>query len=570
MKKILGALLVACAIVLVGTSISIGKYDVTEDFDFHMRDIRRVDNFDARAGRITSLTANSIVGTLGTFGTSLTIDTMTLSSGSITDTTGAIDFNNENLTTTGNITGTNIDATTSYIFSDDTTTNTAPVRTATLVVATSDSSVRSIAQADYVCPEDDALDYITTTVIPALPANGGSIVLLEGTYTVSTNDKPLEIDTKTNISIIGQGAGTELCLATGIGSDIIKVIDSSEILIENLFIDGTTTGAAKSGILFDNVDYSKVSKVWSLNNKDAGIYLSNGSDYNEIMHSEFKDNAGGGIYLDGSTTPNIKNLIVGNLCSGNYDGIYADAACNYNTFANNTIEGNSDCAIYLDDGPSYNAIIGNIVLDNYYGIYVDSDCNYNNIIGNMVYGTEDDGISMTGSSHTTISGNISQGNSYEGIDIADSSHITISGNTYQGNGENGIYIGSSSRITISGNTCQGNGKNGIYSYGSSHNNISGNTIYDNGKADAATYDGIHIRTNSDHNNVQTNLVRQEANGNTHRYGIRIDTDDCDANLIANNDCYDGGGTNGISDAGTATLFGAGNRNNDGTWSATPN
>lgn len=56
--------------------------------------------------------------TSGYFSTSLVQSTMTLATGSITDTTGTIDFSDENLTTTGNITGATV--TGSSLVADDT------------------------------------------------------------------------------------------------------------------------------------------------------------------------------------------------------------------------------------------------------------------------------------------------------------------------------------------------------------------------------------------------------------------------------------------------------------------
>jgi len=79
-----------------------------------------------------------------------------------------------------------------------------------------------------------------------------------------------------------------------------------------------------------------------------------------------------------------------------------------------------------------------------------------------------------------------------------------------------------------------------------------------------------VSSNSDYNNIQGNTVRRGTETNKQKYGIRIDSISGDANLVANNDCYQGGETAGISDFGTGTNPGAGNRNNNGTWSTTPN
>ena len=59
-------------------------------------------------------------------------------------------------------------------FSDNTSTSTAPVRTATFVVAASDSSAKSKDQADYVCDGvDDQVEI--QAAIDALPSGSGKV-----------------------------------------------------------------------------------------------------------------------------------------------------------------------------------------------------------------------------------------------------------------------------------------------------------------------------------------------------------------------------------------------------------
>jgi hypothetical protein len=56
--------------------------------------------------------------------------------------------------------------------------------------------------------------------------------------------------------------------------------------------------------------------------------------------------------------------------------------------------------------------------------------------------------------------------------------------------------------------------------------------------------------------------------NNQAYGISVGAG-CYDTLVDGNDCYAGGRQGGISDAGTNTVFGAGNRNWAGGYSVTP-
>ena len=57
-------------------------------------------------------------------------------------------------------------------------------RTATFVIAASDSGTKAKAAADYVCDGTGDQTEINNA-ISALPENGGKLVLLEGTYNCS-------------------------------------------------------------------------------------------------------------------------------------------------------------------------------------------------------------------------------------------------------------------------------------------------------------------------------------------------------------------------------------------------
>ena len=92
LKKLKKFIIITAVIVGMFELAAWARVRVTYDTDFTGHDLLNVGNIDIGPGG------------------SLTIDTMTLSSGSIIDTTGAITFGNENLTTTGTIVAGVLDA----------------------------------------------------------------------------------------------------------------------------------------------------------------------------------------------------------------------------------------------------------------------------------------------------------------------------------------------------------------------------------------------------------------------------------------------------------------------------
>ncbi len=172
------------------------------------------------------------------------------------------------------------------------------------------------------------------------------------------------------------------------------------------------------------------------------------------------------------------------------------------------------------------------------------------------------GITLFSASNNIVTGNTSQGNTNDGIYLDSSSNNIITGNICQGNGY-GVVLNFSSNNIITGNICQGNSWHGIWVSVSSNNTVTGNTVNGNSQATNNTYDGIYIISSSDYNNIQGNTVRQGTGAKQQRYGISINSTNCDNNLVINNDLYQAGATADLSDAGTGTIV-AGNRLSDGT------
>ena len=354
-------------------------------------------------------------------------------------------------------------------------------RTVRLTVGTSATGWTAL-DCDYLCDgTDDQIEI--NAAIQALPATGGEIVILDGTYNITATIAM----NKDNVKLSGNGNATVLkrmwdSLAT---EGIITVTTTKGgCCIENLFVDGDQEN-------FPEPD-------------NFGICLYSSSS-NTITGNTCYNNSSNGIYLYSSSN---NNTITGNTCSGNYDGIYLYDS-NNNTITGNTCNNNNSYGINLSG--SSNTITGNTCNgNNDSGIYLSSN-NNNTITGNTCNDNSNNGIALYGSSSNTITGNTCNGND-SGIYLYDSNNNTITGNTCNGNNDSGIYLNSNNNNnTITGNTCNGNNDSGIYLNSNNNNNtITGNTCI-RGTGQSSDYTTsqftIHIgRSSSKYNLIAYNNI----------------------------------------------------------------
>jgi len=140
-----------------------------------------------------------------------------------------------------------------------------------------------------------------------------------------------------------------------------------------------------------------------------------------------------------------------------------------------------------------------------------------------------------------------------------SNNNAINGNDITGSGSVGVYFNNSQGNTLANNNILNMAGQGIILYGSSNNTINSNNVEASGQNNNNTYDNIYVTNNSDNNNIQNNTIRRGTGAKQSRYGIRINSADCDTNVVTNNDILTGGATGSLSDAGTGTVTVAGNR-----------
>lgn len=235
-----------------------------------------------------------------------------------------------------------------------------------------------------------------------------------------------------------------------------------------------------------------------------------------------------------------------NLLTDNYYAVTAQTAITLSTLS---LNGNGFLSTGIQLTSTTGATVTNIEITN---------CSPTNSIG------LDISLGNTLSSNNNIINGLTCQNNYIGMYVL-SNNTTISNCQVNNNTSVGIELwGNYNQI----NNCQinNNGQHGIYAYGGTHNTITGNNAESNSQSATNTYSNIQISGSYD--NIQNNTCRKGL-GPIYPYaGIQIAPGSA-ANLASSNDCYTGGQTAGISDSGTSTSFGSGNRVNSGAWSTTP-
>lgn len=230
------------------------------------------------------------------------------------------------------------------------------VRAATLVVAASDSTAKGKEQADYVCGVDAQVKI--QEAIDALPAGGGEVVLLEGTYTTTAT-----INMRSNMILSGMGReATKIITAADIA--IITFNDVERSKVTDLTLEGADDilltanfGIRFTGTLHNNIEHT-VKDVYILRCYD-GIYIDFGdSIWLDRLHIWRCHNDG--IYALGDNTWRV-NWVKGNMVTiGNC--VHVALNSDYlmgSEFTNSTFEGNgvTQYGIFLDH-PYWNSFVG--------------------------------------------------------------------------------------------------------------------------------------------------------------------------------------------------------------------
>ena len=345
---------------------------------------------------------------------------------------------------------------------------------ATRIVAASNSLDKT--RADYVCDGTDDQEEIQKA-IDDLPAYGGSVYLLEGTYNISA---PIKIN-KSNVTLMGAGAATVLNLAT---NDAIQASDLSRIVLSQLKIkyDGNT------GCWCKNISYSLLEKLWL---KGCKIEIIK-SNFNTIAESFFTPTSSISVHLD-----------IPLLLWDNNEGISSSSS--YNIIHNNIFKTDlASGAISILNGSSNNTVIGNFIkgdsIFNDQGIKLDNQSSYNIIVGNRIVDVKKGVVSSNSSENNIFNSNIISGCSEEGIFTSQNAYRQIINFNSISGCNKGIELDVDFSLLV-GNSLYNNQNKGISVIGKK-NLISSNYIY----ASSGTGYGIFIDSTSDSNYLVGNFI----------------------------------------------------------------
>lgn len=373
-------------------------------------------------------------------------------------------------------------------------------RTATVVVAAANSSAKSKAGADYIVPDGAVNAQVTIqAAITAISSSGGTVLLLEGIYTVSG-----PINLGDNVTLQGMGASTVIKLRNSHNTGITMLSDSgatssnNQVVICDLMIDGNKinqTGTDIQTALSISKSYTVVRDIFIVNARTHGIYGVGSATSFCIVNNTVK-NCGTGIQVANGNSHTIKDNVINDATSVGISvwGSMHNVASNKITVANGAV-----------------------------GIIVqgtESLIERNICWGPIGAATATYGISLWGANNEII------GNVCRNCDVGILFFSTIESTTVS---TNRLY----------------NNKVGIFFKGN-NGSITNNNVLN------SELEGIHVEGH--YNSVQLNVIRKGTSTPTKGLYILNGT----GNLVTNNDLRDSG-TAAFTDAGTGTVTAAGNR-----------
>jgi len=386
-------------------------------------------------------------------------------------------------------------------------------RTATFVVCANDSLDKT--QCDYVCDGTDDQIEIQAT-IDALPSGGGKVVLMEGTYNISSS---IDISSTTKlIHLSGMGQSTIINNMNDTGGHGISAINTPElpgirygVLISNLTVRGINGGG--DGIHIAYADCPTVRNVYAICNGRHGIYITHNANVGYegdalISDNYVLDNVSDGIYVDEDVHEAfiLNNHIENN---GRYGVFSYWNNWNVNIISNN-IEDNANTAIYINEGTGV-LISSNVLEGTGEAVIViaQSQMGRITIIGNQLESAKR-GIRFINTAtikNISITGNTFHTLSLSSATIKYTEGLAIIGNTSQyinDSSVGGYYIDTSSRVVVSGNSVQS--KAAAVSSSDVHHMIISNNVFESQYVDDGLSNHSNIRLSDSTNILVTDNI----------------------------------------------------------------
>lgn len=420
----------------------------------------------------------------------------------------------------------------------------ADIRAATFVVAASDSEHNTAA--DYVC--DGVADEVQiNAALDALPANGGRVVLLDGTFVLADSI----VIPDDSITLEGQGDST--------------------------YINGNALTGNAHAIIVNGHEYVTVKDFSIRTNAGGGngthcVCISNGSNDARIIDVHILDSDVNGIQIEGSSMSNVWiervdiegadvygiNVGLNDLdvmfrlhisdCEIASVGNYGIAVTSCHSIENSIITDNfihsaGEHGIGIVNG-LHVQIQGNVCESNGQSGIDISACDYCDVNDNVCYFNVRSGIELTNCQYCQVHDNICSTNdaedsgNYDGISLFDCNDCSMQDNTCYANDRDGIYLDNSPHARVEGNYCYYNGGDGI-DISSYEANIVGNYCFDNGQN--GNNHGITIASQTGAMLVSSNQCGNPDQGGAQEDGIHC-TDHNNKMLIVGNYCHNGRGS----------------------------
>ena len=314
-----------------------------------------------------------------------------------------------------------------------------PRSPATFIVAAADSLHKE--RADFVCDGVDDQEEINNA-INSLPAGGGRVVLLEGTYHLTAPIKIL----KSNVVLEGNGWNTELFLEDGSDCNMIEIGDGAtslkSVVVRNMHLDG----------------------------------------------NKANQSAGHGIYVHGASGYEIYDVLIENCLIQETYGNHIRTEYAFRCY----VRGNyfysskfppSPHAVYCGNSSCVRIIANNCEIEGgvvWHAFYLSSVTDFI-IAKNYTKNPNSRHITLSSCERGRISGNIMKdaGNADYGAEVGDSKHIIVEENIIVKVATNGIYAHGGEKNTFASNIINGDGTTpvGIHIYDTPYSEIIGNIIF---------------------------------------------------------------------------------------------
>lgn len=405
-------------------------------------------------------------------------------------------------------------------------------KTATFVVGPSSNS--DSGTYDYVT-DGTADDVQIQAAITALPTNGGSICLREGSYVLAAT---LTV-AKDGVHIYGMGMGTRISAAAGFAVPFFTLGHASttyyDFFLHHVYIDANNLNA-NDVFVIDNRTASRpiINAVYSDNymvNAGSGFLLCANRSY-DVFERNYVST------WDGQGVDSFKNTCIG-----------GDARVINNTF----VASSTTCSVYLGVNTTAAGVFSfnDISLPASYNALAVTNATV--IEGNKMYlSTGGAGASAIGISQgqSVTSNYIDFGSSPNVLSVGIKAWITVTGN-YIVAGK-GVTFPDNGVSTVIGNfiAAQGHGIHVDFTGAStSHHRVTSNRIKA-GQATTNTYSGILVADGVPVI-IDSNTISTDGSSNVVQYGIREAGTGC-VSIVTSNQVYNAG-TAAISIQGNATI-----------------